>query len=68
MRQLFQNLISNAIKSQKKEVPFRIEIQEKLIDNEMWKIFVMDQGIDFDEKNLNQIFRPFERLHGISQY
>ena len=28
----------------------------------------MDQGIGFDEKNLNQIFHPFERLHGISQY
>lgn len=68
MRQLFQNLISNAIKFQKKEVPLRIEIQGELIDNKLWRIFVKDQGIGFDKKNLDRIFRPFERLHGINKY
>ncbi|MFT4578577.1 MAG: two-component system sensor kinase FixL [Nitrospinales bacterium] len=68
MRQLFQNLISNAIKFKKKEMPLRIDIQGKLIDNEIWQISVKDQGIGFDEKNLDRIFRPFERLHGINQY
>jgi two-component system, LuxR family, sensor kinase FixL len=68
MRQLFQNLISNAIKFQKKETPLRIEIQGKLIDNELWQISVKDQGVGFDEKNLARIFRPFEKLHGINEY
>jgi len=68
MRQLFQNLISNAIKFQKKEMPLRIEIQGKRIDNKLWQIFVRDQGIGFDEKHLERIFRPFERLHGINEY
>jgi two-component system, LuxR family, sensor kinase FixL len=68
MRQLFQNLISNAIKFQKKEIPLLIEIQGKLIDNELWEIFIRDQGIGFDEKNLDRIFRPFEKLHGVNEY
>jgi two-component system, LuxR family, sensor kinase FixL len=68
MRQLFQNLISNSIKFQKKEIPLRIEIQGKLIDNALWKIFVRDQGIGFDEKHLDRIFRPFEKLHGVNEY
>jgi two-component system, LuxR family, sensor kinase FixL len=68
MRQLFQNLISNSIKFQKKEMPLRIEIYGKRIDNKLWQIFVKDQGIGFDEKHLERIFRPFERLHGINEY
>ncbi len=68
MRQLFQNLISNSIKFQKKGMPLRIEIQGKLIDKELWQIFVKDHGIGFDEKNLDRIFRPFERLHGLNKY
>lgn len=50
MRQLFQNLISNSIKFQKEGVPLQIEIRGKLIDNELWQIFVKDQGIGFDKK------------------
>lgn len=58
MRQLFQNLISNSIKFQKEGVPLQIEIRGKLIDNELWQIFVKDQGIGFDKKTrLN--FSPF---------
>jgi two-component system, LuxR family, sensor kinase FixL len=68
MRQLFQNLISNSIKFQKNEIPLQLEIQGKQIENKIWQIFVRDQGIGFDEKNLNRIFRPFERLHGINEY
>jgi two-component system, LuxR family, sensor kinase FixL len=68
MRQLFQNLISNSIKFQKKGTPLRIEIQGKRMDNELWKIFVRDQGIGFDEKHLERIFRPFEKLHGVNEY
>ena len=68
MRQLFQNLISNSIKFQKKGTPLRIEIQGKQVDSKLWKIFVRDQGIGFDEKNLDRIFRPFEKLHGVNEY
>jgi signal transduction histidine kinase len=53
---------------QKKETPLQIEIQGELIDNKLWKIFVRDQGIGFDEKNLTRIFRPFEKLHGVTEY
>lgn len=68
MRQLFQNLISNSIKFQKKGMPLQIEIQGKLINKKLWKIFIRDQGIGFDEKDLDRIFCPFEKLHKISEY
>ena len=68
IRQLFQNLISNAIKFQKKDVPLRIEINGRLIDRELLEIIIRDHGIGFDETHLDRIFRPFERLHGINEY
>ncbi|MBI4384531.1 MAG: PAS domain S-box protein [Nitrospinae bacterium] len=33
-----------------------------------WEITVRDQGIGFEEKNLSRILKPFERLHGRSEY
>ncbi len=68
MRQLFQNLISNSIKFQKKGVPLQIKIEGKPIDKKFWRIFFKDHGIGFDPKNLDRIFRPFERLHGVNKY
>ncbi len=34
----------------------------------MWEITVEDNGIGFDQKNGDRIFKPFERLHGRSAY
>ena len=35
---------------------------------EMVKIYVKDNGIGFDEKYLDRIFTPFQRLHGRNEY
>ena len=35
---------------------------------EVVRLIVADQGIGFDEQNLERIFQPFERLHGRSEY
>jgi signal transduction histidine kinase len=68
MRQLFQNLIGNAIKYAKSDVKPFVIISCELLDG-ICSINVEDNGIGFDEKYLDQIFRPFKRLHGkISRY
>lgn len=60
--QLFQNLISNAIKYRATDPP-RIVIEASLNEHE-WIIRVSDNGIGLDMKYAKQIFGVFKRLHG----
>lgn len=63
MRQLFQNLIGNALKYHKpSEKPF-IEIQSKNIDVNAVELTVKDQGIGFEMKDEKKVFQLFQRLH-----
>jgi PAS domain S-box-containing protein len=65
MIQLFQNLIGNALKfSREGEAPVIKIYARKLPDG--YEIYVEDNGIGFDEKYLDKIFLPFQRLHGRS--
>ncbi len=68
-QKLFQNLISNSIKYQKQGVPPVITLSS-LFNRETgcWELGVEDNGIGFEEKYLDRIFKPFERLHGRSAY
>ncbi|MHC1730150.1 MAG: ATP-binding protein [Syntrophobacteraceae bacterium] len=75
-RQLFQNLISNALKFRGREAPL-ICIRAELIGptetagsmgGPRCRIFVEDNGIGFDEKYLDRIFSLFQRLHSRSEY
>jgi signal transduction histidine kinase len=68
MVQLFQNLISNALKFHKKGEPPVVRISHRLLENGFHEIRVQDQGIGFNEKDLDRIFKPFERLHGNGDY
>jgi signal transduction histidine kinase len=68
MRQLFQNLISNGLKYHRDEVPPVIKIKYAGHDEGFEEIYIEDNGKGFDEKHLDRIFRPFERLHGHSEY
>lgn len=62
MSQLFQNLIGNALKFAKKgEKPY-VQIRAGGIAGGFQEIFVKDDGVGFDEKYLDKIFKPFERL------
>lgn len=65
MRQLFQNLISNALKFHKKgEAPLvKIMATSSEQDSDFYEIRVEDNGIGFDEKFVDRIMKPFERLH-----
>ncbi|GLB48064.1 sensor histidine kinase [Neptunitalea lumnitzerae] len=61
LRQLFQNLIGNAIKYNDKE-------QAKIIigcanKNNFWEFFVEDNGIGIEEQYHEKIFKTFEKLN-----
>jgi len=68
MHRLFQNLIANALKFRKKEGPVQVEVLSRASDLGFTEILVKDNGIGFDEKYMERIFLPFQRLHGRSEY
>ncbi len=69
MYQLLQNLVSNALKYQQPGVEPVIEIASPDSgENGTYQIQVRDNGIGFDEKYLDRIFQPFQRLHGRDEY
>jgi len=75
MRQLMQNLISNAIKYKRSDEAPKVRIDTKIMngqsdnhENELCQITVQDNGIGFDQKYANRIFGIFQRLHGRSEY
>jgi len=79
MRQLFQNLISNALKFQRPGAQPEVIISAKVLDNadslpgampgqEICQVMIRDNGIGFDEQYLDRIFQVFQRLHSRSEY
>ncbi|NET54859.1 MAG: response regulator [Symploca sp. SIO2E6] len=67
LAQLFQNLIINAIKFHRPEVPPRIKISVESKDGE-WLFGVHDNGIGIKKQNFERIFKMFKRLHTIDNY
>jgi PAS domain S-box-containing protein len=67
MRQLLQNLVSNALKFHREGVPPRVDISGES-DNGRVRVVVRDNGIGFEEKYAERIFTMFERLHGRGSY
>jgi PAS domain S-box-containing protein len=74
MHQLFQNLLGNALKfhgDRKPVVKVSCRIRSKpkrTLENGTCRICVEDNGIGFDEKYLDRLFAPFQRLHGRNEY
>ncbi|MEW6667512.1 MAG: ATP-binding protein [Thermodesulfobacteriota bacterium] len=66
MRQLFQNLIGNALKFHKEGEKPLVKVHGTGREGGQVQITVEDNGIGFDEKDLDRIFAPFQRLHGRS--
>lgn len=67
MRQLFQNLISNAIKFKKKDVQPNIKIFAEELNNK-WKFYVQDNGIGIAKNHYERIFYIFQRLDMNNEY
>jgi len=78
MRQVFQNIISNALKFTNKEACPTIHISSELVvanpangDGEMEecvRIHIKDNGIGFNPQYVNKIFTIFQRLHPRNEY
>lgn len=76
-RQMLQNLISNALKFSKKDVPPKIDISYRWIyhpvdhsksSSRYLQLKVCDNGIGIEEEYLNLIFDLFRRLHSKAEY
>ncbi len=67
LRQIFQNLIGNAIKyrTEDKQVEIDISVIEK---GEQWQFSISDNGIGIEEKFFNRVFDVFQRLHTRAEY
>ncbi|MBC3785262.1 sensor histidine kinase [Spirosoma utsteinense] len=78
LEHLFANLISNALKFLRPGVQPLLRIQARPVDGHAYaeltggrryvEITVEDNGIGFDEKYLDYIFKVFQRLHGKSEF
>ena len=75
MRQLLQNLISNALKFSRAEAPPVIKLRGEVsqptegFDRRAWvSLEVSDNGIGFDTRHAERIFGAFQRLHGRGEY
>lgn len=80
MRQLFQNLIANALKFQRPGAVPEVIISGKLLETSeellpgaapgdtICQIRVIDNGVGFDEKYAERIFQVFQRLYSRSEY
>jgi signal transduction histidine kinase len=79
MRQMFQNLLSNALKFSKANIPPVINIFSEPVNELSLKaapdqkgkyvrIDISDNGIGLDESYIDKIFVIFQRLHGKTQY
>ncbi len=62
IKQLIQNLISNALKYRKEDIPIFVEIGAKQTDAG-WVFSVKDNGIGIEKKSFEKIFSLFQRLH-----
>lgn len=67
LRLMFQNLISNAIKFHRKNIPPYIEISASKEEGYQ-KFLVKDNGIGIESRHGEKVFTIFQRLHSCSEY
>lgn len=67
LRQLFQNLVGNAVKFRAPDRPAAIHISARQ-EAGHWLFAVQDNGIGFDEKYQDKMFMIFQRLHSRAKY
>mgnify|MGYP000846749943 FL=1 len=68
IRQLFQNLIANAVKFQPPDQQPQIRVYSEKTDPQTVRITVQDNGIGFDSAHIDNLFQPFRRLVSRQDY
>ncbi len=75
LRQLFQNLVGNALKYHRPDLPPLVRVSaapapagELAGPGSAWEIRVEDNGIGFEPRHAEAIFGVFHRLHGRDRY
>ncbi|MBI3959675.1 MAG: HAMP domain-containing protein [Chloroflexi bacterium] len=76
MGQLLQNLIGNSLKFHRADAPPVVKVYARRLDRspglmageDSWQILVEDNSIGFEERHMERIFQPFERLHSRDEY
>jgi len=67
IRQLFQNLVSNALKFRKKDVAPKIKIYAQKREDD-WLFSIQDNAIGIDESNQQKLFVIFKRFNNREEY
>ncbi len=80
LHQLFTNILANALKFCRQDVPVIIKISSQVVTadqirsneevkpGDYWQISFEDNGIGFEQQYENRIFELFQRLHGKNEY
>jgi len=68
MRQLWTNLLGNAVKYSGKRDVARIEVNYELLPDGSHHFSVSDNGAGFDMEYASKLFGVFQRLHKASEY
>jgi signal transduction histidine kinase len=67
IRQVWINLISNAVKYSSQKSNVKIEISSSITEKEVW-YSVKDNGVGFDMQYVHKLFNVFQRLHKIQEF
>ncbi len=67
MRQLFQNLVGNALKFRREGAAPKIRVSARC-EGDRVELAFEDDGIGFDDRYADRIFKPFQRLHARDRY
>jgi light-regulated signal transduction histidine kinase (bacteriophytochrome) len=68
IRQVFANLLDNAVKYSRRREVAEIEIGCAADENGRLKFFVRDNGAGFDMQYASKLFGVFQRLHRIEEF